>query len=74
MLEAFEAIPDRESVVGEALRLPIQDVYRFDHRRILAGRVESGTVTVGDQVLFRLLAAPVSSDRSSGGMRPSSVV
>jgi bifunctional enzyme CysN/CysC len=52
VLEAIEAIPDRDSVIGEALRLPIQDVYRFDHRRILAGRVESGTVTVGDQVLF----------------------
>jgi bifunctional enzyme CysN/CysC len=52
VLEAFEAIPDRGGVVGEALRLPVQDVYRFDHRRILAGRVESGTVRVGDQILF----------------------
>ena len=25
------------------LRFPVQDVYRFDERRILAGRVESGT-------------------------------
>ena len=31
---------------------PIQDVYRFDHRRILAGRVESGTLRVGDKILF----------------------
>src|SRR2546422_2661572 len=30
------------------LRFTIQDVYRFDQRRILAGRVESGTVKVGD--------------------------
>ena len=34
------------------LRLPIQDVYRFDTRRIIVGRVESGTVTVGDRLLF----------------------
>ncbi|MCY3018759.1 MAG: adenylyl-sulfate kinase [Planctomycetota bacterium] len=34
------------------LRLPIQDVYRFDHRRILAGRIESGTVKVGDRLVF----------------------
>ena len=34
------------------LRFPIQDVYRFDRRRILAGRVESGTVRVGDKILF----------------------
>ncbi len=33
-------------------RFPIQDIYRFDHRRILAGRVESGTVKVGDRLVF----------------------
>jgi len=36
----------------QALRFPIQDVYRFDERRILAGRVESGTLKVGDRLLF----------------------
>lgn len=36
----------------QPLRLPIQDVYRFDERRILAGRVESGTLRVGDRVQF----------------------
>ena len=36
----------------QPLRFPIQDVYRFDERRILAGRVESGTLRVGDRVLF----------------------
>ena len=35
-----------------ALRMPIQDIYRFDHRRILAGRIESGTLRVGDHLLF----------------------
>ena len=33
-------------------RFPIQDIYRFDHRRILAGRVESGSVKVGDRLVF----------------------
>ncbi|MDR2300763.1 MAG: 50S ribosome-binding GTPase [Deltaproteobacteria bacterium] len=32
------------------LRLPIQDVYKFDDRRILAGRIESGRLRVGDEV------------------------
>ena len=36
----------------QPLRFPVQDVYRFDERRILAGRVESGTLRVGDRLLF----------------------
>jgi bifunctional enzyme CysN/CysC len=34
------------------LRFAVQDVYRFDHRRILAGRIESGTLRVGDTLVF----------------------
>jgi bifunctional enzyme CysN/CysC len=34
------------------LRFAIQDVYRFDQRRILAGRVESGRLRVGDTLFF----------------------
>ena len=34
------------------LRLPLQDVYKFDKRRILAGRIESGRLNVGDKLLF----------------------
>ena len=34
------------------LRLPLQDVYRFDERRILAGRIESGRLRPGDELLF----------------------
>ncbi len=34
------------------LRFPIQDVYKFDKRRILAGRIESGHLNVGDTLLF----------------------
>ena len=36
----------------QPLRFPIQDVYRFDERRILAGRIESGTLRVGDRLQF----------------------
>jgi bifunctional enzyme CysN/CysC len=34
------------------LRLPVQDVYKFDDRRILAGRIESGHLRRGDELLF----------------------
>jgi bifunctional enzyme CysN/CysC len=48
-LDQFEAARPRND---QPLRFPIQDVYRFDHRRILAGRVESGRIEVGDRLLF----------------------
>jgi bifunctional enzyme CysN/CysC len=34
------------------LRFPVQDIYRFDDRRIIAGRIESGTLRVGDPLVF----------------------
>jgi bifunctional enzyme CysN/CysC len=34
------------------LRLPIQDVYRQDDRRILVGRIELGKIAAGDTLLF----------------------
>jgi len=34
------------------LRLPVQAVYKFDDRRILAGRLETGRVSVGEEVVI----------------------
>ncbi|MBK8210856.1 MAG: adenylyl-sulfate kinase [Rhodospirillales bacterium] len=34
------------------LRMPVQDVYKFDDRRIIAGRIESGHLRKGDTLLF----------------------
>lgn len=36
----------------QPLRLPLQDVYKFDARRILAGRLTAGRLRVGDRVIF----------------------
>ncbi|MGO9246802.1 MAG: adenylyl-sulfate kinase [Verrucomicrobiia bacterium] len=52
VLEALDRFQVAEPPQNLPLRFPIQDVYRFDHRRILAGRVESGTLRVGDRILF----------------------
>lgn len=34
------------------LRFPVQDVYKFDERRIIAGRIESGRIRTGDTILI----------------------
>ena len=36
----------------QPLRLPIQDVYKFDARRIITGRITAGKLKVGDQLVF----------------------
>jgi bifunctional enzyme CysN/CysC len=52
VLDALDQFEPAARPVGQPLRFPIQDVYRFDERRILAGRVESGTLRVGDRLVF----------------------
>src|SRR5579883_3136400 len=48
-LDEFEVARPSEDL---PLRFPIQDVYRFDERRILAGRIETGSLKVGDHLVF----------------------
>jgi bifunctional enzyme CysN/CysC len=52
VLGALELFRPASAPVNLPLRLPIQDVYKFDERRILAGRIESGRLAVGDRLLF----------------------
>ena len=52
ILEALDSFTCPEELRDKSLRFPVQDIYRFDERRILAGRVESGTLRVGDRLLF----------------------
>ncbi len=49
MLDTFE-LP--KSLTEQPLRFPIQDIYRFDDRRILAGRIEAGSLKIGDTLVF----------------------
>jgi bifunctional enzyme CysN/CysC len=52
VLETLDEFKVSEMPNNQPLRFPIQDVYRFDERRILAGRIESGTLKVGDKLIF----------------------
>jgi len=52
LLEALEQFRATPPVEGAPLRLLVQDIYRFDARRIVAGLVEAGSVAVGDPIIF----------------------
>jgi bifunctional enzyme CysN/CysC len=56
ILEAVDGFAKKRPSAEQPLRLPVQDVYKFnergDDRRIIVGRVESGTLRVGDRVMF----------------------
>ncbi|MCT8972024.1 adenylyl-sulfate kinase [Microbaculum marinisediminis] len=66
--------------VDRPLRFPIQDVYKFDDRRILAGRIESGRLHVGDELMFspsnntaRVKSIEVWPEPSDSDARPNTV-
>ena len=51
-IDTLDQLPEANSTNDLPMRLPIQDVYKFDERRIIAGRIESGTLKIGDELLF----------------------
>jgi bifunctional enzyme CysN/CysC len=56
VLEALDAFHTEPPPVERSFRMPVQDVYKFtkqgDDRRIVAGTIDSGSVQVGDTVVF----------------------
>ena len=52
VIEALDLFTQEEGLEAKPLRFPIQDVYKFDNRRIIAGRIEAGNLKVGDEVLI----------------------
>jgi bifunctional enzyme CysN/CysC len=52
LLEALDRFVPQPNLEQRPLRIPVQDVYRIGDKRIIAGRVESGVLNVGDTVLF----------------------
>lgn len=52
ILEALDSMQISVPPEGQPLRFVLQDIYRFDERRILAGRIETGTLKVGQEIVF----------------------
>lgn len=52
VLEALDGFVTSKALNDLPLRFPIQDVYKFDERRIIVGRIESGALNVGDELVF----------------------
>lgn len=52
VLEALDSLAPLARSETLPLRVPVQDVLRLEDRRIVLGRVESGRLRVGDNLLF----------------------
>jgi len=56
VLNQMDLFKIQPSLIERDFRLPIQDIYKFtkskDDRRIFAGTIETGKISVGDRVLF----------------------
>src|SRR5436190_14287261 len=52
VVEALDALEPARPLEQLALRLPVQSIYKFDDRRIVAGRIESGHLSAGDEIVI----------------------
>lgn len=56
VLEVLDLFNEEKPAADKPFRMPVQGVYKFtrggDNRRIIAGTVESGSLKVGDDVIF----------------------
>jgi bifunctional enzyme CysN/CysC len=52
VVEALDGLEPARPLQALALRLPVQAIYKFDDRRIVAGRIESGSLSTGDEIVI----------------------
>ena len=52
VVEALDTLEPARPLEKLALRLPVQAIYKFDDRRIVAGRIESGHLAAGDEIVI----------------------
>ncbi|KXB07850.1 hypothetical protein AKJ58_01635, partial [candidate division MSBL1 archaeon SCGC-AAA385D11] len=51
VLEALDTFEKKRPPIEKPLRLPVQDVYKFDGKRAAVGKVESGILKEGDPIV-----------------------
>lgn len=49
---ALDTLTPARALTELPLRLPVQAIYKFDDRRIVAGRIESGHLAAGDEIVI----------------------
>ncbi len=52
VVAALDALEPARPLEQLALRLPVQAIYKFDDRRIVAGRIESGHLSAGNEIVI----------------------
>ena len=52
VVDALDALEPARPLAELPLRLPVQAIYKFDDRRIVAGRIESGSLKAGDEIVI----------------------
>jgi bifunctional enzyme CysN/CysC len=52
VVEALDRLEPARPLESLALRLAVQAIYKFDDRRIVAGRIESGRLAAGDEIVI----------------------
>jgi len=52
LLAALDHLQQPPAPIDRPLRFIVQDIYRFDERRLIAGRIESGQLKTGDELVF----------------------
>jgi bifunctional enzyme CysN/CysC len=56
LLQAMDSFSEAKDLEKRPFRMPVQDIYKFtdlgDDRRLIAGRIEEGSVSAGDDIIF----------------------
>jgi len=56
LLQTLDSFIEAKKLDKKPFRMPVQDIYKFtdlgDDRRLIAGRIEEGSVSAGDDIIF----------------------